>query len=86
MKNQPELITKMQEKVEEIRLAQEVSQQVELAVDYAKYKKNAVGIKLIIKQVTGFEYDMDPLEDIPEIVAAINSLKAFEKKVASAKG
>jgi len=62
-----------------------LSDEVNLAVDYSKYKKNAAGIKTIIKQVTSFEYDMDPLENIPEIVAAINSLKQFEKKVASAK-
>lgn len=81
MKTQKELTQLLSKQVEEISL----SQQVELAVDYAKYQKNAAGIKTIIKQVTAFEYDMDRLEDIPEIVAAIKSLKDFEKKVASAK-
>lgn len=81
MKTQKQIADLISSKIEEINL----SQQVELAVDYAKYQKNAAGIKTIIKQVTAFEYDMDPLVDIPEIVAAINSLKAFEKKVANAK-
>ena len=81
MKTQKELTQLLAKQVEEINL----SQQVKLAADYAKYKKDAAAIKTVIKQVTGFEYDIDPLGNIPEIVAAINSLKAFEKKVASAK-
>jgi DNA polymerase elongation subunit (family B) len=80
MKTQKELKELLAKKVEEINL----SQQVELAVDYAKYKKDAAAIKAAIKSVTAFEHDIAPLDNIPEIVVAINSLKAFEKKVANA--
>lgn len=81
MKNTPEHISRIHDKVEEIRL----STQVELAIDYAKFKKNAAQIKAIIKEVTAFDFDLGTLEDIPEVYNAIKSLKDFEKKVASAK-